>query len=53
MWDLAKMKDPPLRVVLGSDAYKLINEKIKNYSELYPKYEKLSCKYHSAQRILS
>ncbi|CAK3980428.1 NAD(P)-binding protein [Lecanosticta acicola] len=42
MWELAKMDDPPLRVVLGSDAYKAINGKIKEYSELYPKYEKLS-----------
>lgn len=36
------MDDPPLRVVIGSDAYEKINEKIKEYSELYPKYEKLS-----------
>lgn len=42
MWELAKMKDPPLRVVLGTDAYKAITQKIKDYGELYPKYEKLS-----------
>lgn len=42
MWEIAKMKDPPLRVVLGSDAYDLIQTKLKEYGELYPKYEKLS-----------
>ncbi|KAI5357760.1 putative short-chain dehydrogenase/reductase SDR, NAD(P)-binding domain superfamily [Septoria linicola] len=42
MWEIAKMDDPPLRVVIGSDAYQKIHEKIKTYAELYPKYEKLS-----------
>ena len=42
MWEIAKMEDPPLRVVLGSDAYGGIMDKIKTYSELYPKYEQLS-----------
>ena len=42
MWEIAKMDDPPLRVVLGSDAYQGIMSKIKTYGELYPKYEKLS-----------
>ncbi|KAL8825205.1 MAG: hypothetical protein Q9191_004557 [Dirinaria sp. TL-2023a] len=42
MYELAIMEDPPLRVVIGSDAYKAINEKIKLYSETYPKYEKIS-----------
>ncbi|KAF2161138.1 hypothetical protein M409DRAFT_28468 [Zasmidium cellare ATCC 36951] len=41
-WDIAKMDDPPLRVVIGSDAYEGITTKIKEYGELYPKYEKLS-----------
>ncbi|EME47317.1 hypothetical protein DOTSEDRAFT_69297 [Dothistroma septosporum NZE10] len=41
-WDIAKMEDPPLRVVIGSDAYERVTDKIKTYSELYPKYEKLS-----------
>ena len=36
------MKDPPLRVVIGSDAYKAINAKIKAYGENYKKYEKIS-----------
>lgn len=42
MWEIAKMDDPPLRVVIGSDAYTAIMGKIKAYGELYPKYEKLS-----------
>jgi NAD(P)-dependent dehydrogenase (short-subunit alcohol dehydrogenase family) len=36
MYELAIMKDPPLRVVIGTDAYKAINNKIKEYGELYP-----------------
>jgi NAD(P)-dependent dehydrogenase (short-subunit alcohol dehydrogenase family) len=42
MYELALMKDPPLRVVIGTDAYKAINEKIQTYSENYKKYEKIS-----------
>lgn len=42
MWEVAKLQEPPLRVVIGTDAYKLINEKIKTYGEQYPKYEKIS-----------
>ena len=42
MYELAIMKDPPLRVVIGSDAYKAIMTKIKTYSENYKKYEQLS-----------
>lgn len=42
MYEFAIMKDPPLRVVIGTDAYKAIMGKIKAYGELYPKYEKLS-----------
>lgn len=42
MYELAIMKDPPLRVVLGSDAYKGINDKLKTYGENYKKYEKIS-----------
>ncbi|PPJ58884.1 hypothetical protein CBER1_04469 [Cercospora berteroae] len=42
MWEVAKMERPPLRVVLGSDAYEKVTEKIKTYGELYPEYEKLS-----------
>lgn len=42
MWAVAKMENPPLRLVIGSDAYKGIMDKIKTYSELYPKYEQLA-----------
>ncbi|CAO1602343.1 hypothetical protein XANCAGTX0491_005959 [Xanthoria calcicola] len=42
MYELAIMKDPPLRVVLGSDAYKTIMSKIDTYSENFKKYERLS-----------
>jgi len=42
MYDLAVMQDPPLRVVLGSDAYSRIMQKIKQYDENYKKYEKIS-----------
>ena len=42
MWQVAKMVDPPLRLVIGSDAYTAIMGKIKTYGENYPKYEELS-----------
>ncbi|KUJ24568.1 NAD(P)-binding protein [Mollisia scopiformis] len=42
MYELAVMKDPPLRVVIGSDAYKAILGKIEAYGENYKKYEKIS-----------
>ncbi|CZT46296.1 retinol dehydrogenase 8 [Rhynchosporium secalis] len=42
MYELAVMKDPPLRVVIGSDAYQGIMGKIEEYSKNYKKYEKLS-----------
>ena len=42
MYQLAVMKDPPLRVVVGSDAYTAILAKIKAYGENYKKYEELS-----------
>ncbi|KAF4624407.1 hypothetical protein G7Y89_g13765 [Cudoniella acicularis] len=42
MYELAAMKDPPLRVVIGTDAYQAINGKIKAYGENYKKYEKIS-----------
>jgi len=41
-WDIAKMDDPPLRVVVGSDAYKAVMEKIELYGKEYPKYKELS-----------
>jgi len=42
MYELAVMKDPPLRVVIGSDAYKAIMTKIDTYSQNYKKYEEIS-----------
>ncbi len=42
MYDLAVMKDPPLRVVIGSDAYKTVMNKIERYEENYKKFETLS-----------
>jgi len=36
------MKDPPLRCVVGSDAYTAINAKLDNYRENVKKFEKLS-----------
>jgi len=41
-YELGVMDDPPLRVVVGTDAYKRINQKIETYSKNIPKYEKLS-----------
>ncbi|EHK96242.1 NAD(P)-binding Rossmann-fold containing protein [Glarea lozoyensis ATCC 20868] len=42
MYEFAIMKDPPLRVVIGTDAYQGILGKLKEYDENYKKYEKLS-----------
>jgi NAD(P)-dependent dehydrogenase (short-subunit alcohol dehydrogenase family) len=42
MWRVAKMEEPPLRLVIGSDAHKAIMEKIKGYGENYPKYEEIA-----------
>lgn len=41
-YDLAVMDDPPLRVVVGTDAYQHINKKIETYSENIKKFEKWS-----------
>lgn len=42
MYKLAVMDDPPLRVVIGSDAYKAIFDKLDKYQNNYKKYEELS-----------
>ncbi|KAL8783869.1 MAG: hypothetical protein Q9195_009261 [Heterodermia aff. obscurata] len=42
IYELAVLPDPPLRVVIGSDAYKAVMAKIEAYSENYKKYEKIS-----------
>jgi NAD(P)-dependent dehydrogenase (short-subunit alcohol dehydrogenase family) len=43
MYELAVMKDPPVRVAIGSDSYNLILKKLQEYGENYKKYEHLSC----------
>lgn len=42
MYELAVLDDPPLRVVIGTDAYAGIYTKLKTYDENYKKYEKIS-----------
>lgn len=42
MYELATMKDPPLRCVIGSDAYKAMQDKLETYGESVKKFEKLS-----------
>ena len=41
-YDLAVMEDPPLRCIVGTDAYKYINSKMDTYSENIKKFEKWS-----------
>lgn len=42
MYEFAVMKDPPLRSVIGTDAYAAILNKVKTYDENYKKYEQLA-----------
>ena len=42
MYELAILEEPPLRVVVGTDAYKLVMAKIEAYGDNYKKYEKIS-----------
>lgn len=42
-WDIAKMEDPPLRVLLGSDALEFMNQKLQAYGEWAKKWEKFTC----------
>ncbi|OJD31995.1 nad-binding protein [Diplodia corticola] len=41
-YDLAVMSDPPLRCIVGTDAYAAINEKLDQYRDNVKKNEKLS-----------
>ncbi|KAF2467291.1 NAD(P)-binding protein [Lindgomyces ingoldianus] len=41
-YDLAVMKDPPLRCCVGTDAFKMINQKLERYSDNLKRFEKLS-----------
>lgn len=49
MWEVAHMEDPPLRIAVGTDAYAAVQNKIKQYGDLYPKYKELSSKIESEQ----
>ena len=42
MYDLAVLKDPPLRVVVGTDAYAGVMNKLEEYEQSYKKYEQIS-----------
>jgi hypothetical protein len=41
-YDLAVMDDPPMRCVVGTDAYAGINKKLEAYGESVKKFEKWS-----------
>ena len=41
-YDLAVMDDPPIRCVVGTDAYSLLNKKLETYNESVKKFEKWS-----------
>lgn len=41
-YDLAVMEDPPLRCIVGTDAYARLNKKLEIYTENTKKFEKLS-----------
>ena len=41
MYELAVLKDPPPRVVIGTEAFEAIMRKIGSYGENYRKYEKI------------
>jgi NAD(P)-dependent dehydrogenase (short-subunit alcohol dehydrogenase family) len=41
-YDLAVMEDPPLRCIVGTDAFAIMNQVIQKYSGNLKKYEKLS-----------
>ena len=42
MYELAVMENPPLRVLLGSAAYKMVMRKLESYKEEYSKFEELN-----------
>lgn len=42
MYELATMEDPPLRCVIGSDAYSAMEQKVETYGKNVKKFEKLS-----------
>lgn len=42
IYQLAVMEEPPSRIALGSDAYKLVMTKLDDYRSIYTKFEDLS-----------
>lgn len=42
MYELAIQPDPPLRCIIGSDAFKIMEQKIKTAQETHEKNEKIS-----------
>ncbi|KAK5064328.1 hypothetical protein LTR84_000161 [Exophiala bonariae] len=42
IYDLAVMKEPPTRIVLGSDAYDLVMAKLDDYRRIYTSFEEFS-----------
>lgn len=42
IYDLAVMKDPPVRIALGSDSYDLVMGKLDDYRRVYTSFEELS-----------
>lgn len=42
MYELAVMENPPLRVVIGTDAYAAIMNKLEQYEQNYKQFEALS-----------
>ena len=41
-YDRAVMEDPPIRCVVGTDAYSMISKKVETYSENIKKFDKWS-----------
>lgn len=41
-YELAVMEDPPLRVVVGSDAYTALGQKLETYQKNWKRFEELS-----------
>jgi hypothetical protein len=41
-YDLAVMNNPPMRCIVGTDAYELINKKIESYTESIKEFENWS-----------
>lgn len=42
MYELAVLSEPPLRAVIGTDAYQRVHKKIEDYGNNYKRYEKIS-----------